>query len=101
MLILPRRNIRIARVMIEGFMIATDHLKRIASWSRDLNEREIEIARAGIVEKSFGADEFICMHGDRFEFWTGVVRGWSTGARGDHGHHCWWLGVALQAQPGP
>ena len=56
-------------------MIAADHLKRIAAWSRDLNEREIEIARAGIVEKSFSADEFICMHGDRFEYWTGVVSG--------------------------
>jgi CRP-like cAMP-binding protein len=56
-------------------MIAPDYLKRIASWSRDLDEREIEIARAGIVEKSYRADEFIFMRGDQFEYWTGVVTG--------------------------
>src|SRR5258705_5162816 len=56
-------------------MIAPDSLKRIASWSRELNEREIEIARAGIVEKSYRADEFIFMRGDPFEYWTGVVTG--------------------------
>jgi CRP-like cAMP-binding protein len=58
-----------------GIMIAADHLKRIAVWARDLNEREIEIARAGIIEKSFGANECVCMRGDRFEYWTGVVTG--------------------------
>jgi CRP-like cAMP-binding protein len=56
-------------------MIAADYLKRIAAWSRELNERELEIARAGIVEKSYSADEFIFMRGDQFEYWTGVVTG--------------------------
>jgi CRP/FNR family transcriptional regulator, cyclic AMP receptor protein len=56
-------------------MIAPDHLKRIAAWARDLTEREIEVARAGIVEKSFGANEFVCMRGDQFDYWTGVVSG--------------------------
>lgn len=56
-------------------MIAPDYLKRIASWSRELNEREIEVARAGIVEKSYRADEFIFMRGDQFDYWTGVVTG--------------------------
>src|SRR6202050_3122687 len=56
-------------------MIAADYLKRVAAWSRELNEREIESARAGIVEKSYGANEFICMRGDHFEYWTGVVTG--------------------------
>ena len=56
-------------------MIAPDYLKRIAAWSRELNEREIEIARAGIVEKSYRADEFIFMRGDQFDYWTGVVTG--------------------------
>jgi CRP/FNR family transcriptional regulator, cyclic AMP receptor protein len=56
-------------------MIAADHLKRIAAWSRELNEREIEIARAGIVEKSYSANEFIFMRGDQFDYWTGVVTG--------------------------
>jgi CRP-like cAMP-binding protein len=56
-------------------MIAADHLKRIAAWSRHLSEREIDIARAGVVEKSFGAGEFVCMRGDQFEYWTGVVSG--------------------------
>lgn len=56
-------------------MIAQDHLRRIAAWSRELNERETDIARAGIVEKSFRANEFIFMRGDRFDYWTGVVSG--------------------------
>ncbi|MES2028498.1 MAG: Crp/Fnr family transcriptional regulator [Pseudomonadota bacterium] len=56
-------------------MIAADHLKRIAAWARDLNEKEIEVARAGIVEKSFKANEFVSMRGDQFDYWTGVVSG--------------------------
>jgi len=56
-------------------MIAADHLKRIAAWSRELNEREIEIARAGIVEKSYHANECVFVRGDHFEYWTGVVTG--------------------------
>ncbi len=56
-------------------MISADHLKRIAVWSRELNEREAEMARAGIVEKSFSANESICLRGDYYEYWTGVVTG--------------------------
>ena len=56
-------------------MIAADYLRRIAAWSRGLSEREIEIARAGIVEKSYSANEFIFVRGDHFEYWTGVVTG--------------------------
>lgn len=56
-------------------MISTDTLRRIAVWSRDLTEQEAEVARAGIVERSFKANEFICMRGDHFEYWMGVVTG--------------------------
>ncbi len=56
-------------------MIAADYLKRVAVWSLELTEPEIEVARAGIVERPFKANEFICMRGDRFEYWTGVVTG--------------------------
>jgi CRP/FNR family transcriptional regulator, cyclic AMP receptor protein len=56
-------------------MIAVDYLKRIAAWSRELNEREIDVARAGIVEKSYSANEFIFMRGDSFDYWTGIVTG--------------------------
>jgi CRP-like cAMP-binding protein len=56
-------------------MIAEDSLRRIAAWSRGLNEREIGIARAGMVEKSFLTGEFIFARGDHFEYWTGVVTG--------------------------
>jgi CRP/FNR family transcriptional regulator, cyclic AMP receptor protein len=56
-------------------MIAAGYLKRIAAWSRELNEQEIEVARAGIVEKSYGANEYIFMRGDAFDYWTGVVTG--------------------------
>src|SRR5262245_9258348 len=43
---------------VDAFMIAADYLKRIAAWSSELNDREIEVARAGIVEKSYRANEF-------------------------------------------
>lgn len=56
-------------------MIAADYLKRIAAWSRELSEQEIEIARAGISEKSYRANEFIFMRGDNFQYWTGIVTG--------------------------
>jgi len=56
-------------------MITADYLKRVAVWSRELNEEEIEVARAGIIEKSFKANEFVCMRGDHFEYWTGVITG--------------------------
>src|SRR5674476_230982 len=56
-------------------MIAADYLKRIAAWARELNERETEVARAGIVEKSYRANEFIFMRGDHFDYWTGIVTG--------------------------
>ena len=56
-------------------MIAADYLKRIAAWSRELNEREIEVARTGIVEKSYRANEYVFMRGDPFDYWTGIVTG--------------------------
>src|SRR5215212_4210726 len=56
-------------------MIAAEYLKRIAAWSGELNEPETEVARAGIVERSYRANEYIFMRGDRFDYWTGVVTG--------------------------
>ncbi|HEY0910914.1 MAG TPA: cyclic nucleotide-binding domain-containing protein, partial [Bradyrhizobium sp.] len=56
-------------------MVTADHLRQIAAWSRELSAREIDIARAGVVEKTFTANEFICMRGDHFEYWIGVVTG--------------------------
>ena len=64
-----------ARTTVNAGMIAADYLKRIAVWSRELNDREIDVARAGIVEKSYRANEFIFVRGDPFEYWTGVVTG--------------------------
>src|ERR1043165_6902250 len=60
---------------VDAIMIAADYLKRIAAWARELNEREIEVARAGIVEKSYSANEHIFMRGDAFDYWTGIVTG--------------------------
>lgn len=59
----------------DASMIAADHLKRIATWSHDLNEREVEVTCAGIVEKSYSANEHVFLRGDVFEYWTGVVTG--------------------------
>ena len=60
---------------VDAIMIAADYLTRIAAWSRELSDREIEVARAGIVEKSFRANEYVFMRGDAFEYWTGIVTG--------------------------
>jgi CRP/FNR family transcriptional regulator, cyclic AMP receptor protein len=56
-------------------MIARDQLLRIAVWSRDLSEREIDVARGGIVERAYGANESVFVRGDHFDYWTGVVSG--------------------------
>jgi CRP/FNR family transcriptional regulator, cyclic AMP receptor protein len=56
-------------------LIAPDYLLRIAPWSRNLKPEEIEAACAGIVERSFAANEHIFMRGDRFDYWTGIVSG--------------------------
>ena len=56
-------------------MITPEYLQRIAFWSRELSEREIETARAGITEKSYRPGESIFLRGDHFEDWTGVVSG--------------------------
>ncbi len=56
-------------------MISEDQLKRVAAWSRELTEREIEVARAGITERSYGTGETVFMRGDRFDYWAGMVSG--------------------------
>jgi CRP/FNR family transcriptional regulator, cyclic AMP receptor protein len=60
---------------VDGPMIARDHLQRIAVWARDLNDREIDVARNGIVERSYHTNESIFVRGDLFDYWTGVVSG--------------------------
>ena len=60
-------------------MITQDHLRRVAAWSQELDVRESEVARTGIVERSYGAEECIFMRGDRFDYWTGVVSGLARG----------------------
>ena len=56
-------------------MITPEYLQRIAFWSRELSERVIGTARAGITEKSYRPGESIFLRGDHFEYWTGVVSG--------------------------
>ena len=56
-------------------MITPDYLRRIAIWSRELSEREAEIACAGITERSYRPGEHIFLRGDQFDYWTGVVAG--------------------------
>jgi CRP/FNR family cyclic AMP-dependent transcriptional regulator len=56
-------------------VISAERLKEIAFWSIDLPDRELEQARRGIVEKSYGKGAYICHRGDRLDFWTGVVSG--------------------------
>jgi CRP/FNR family transcriptional regulator, cyclic AMP receptor protein len=56
-------------------MVSADYLKRIAAWARQLSEREVEVARAGITEKSYHPNEVILARGDQFDYWTGVIAG--------------------------
>ncbi|MDA9499763.1 MULTISPECIES: Crp/Fnr family transcriptional regulator [Bradyrhizobium] len=56
-------------------MISEDHLKRVAAWSRELTQAEIEVARAGITERSYGTGESVFMRGDIFAYWAGMVSG--------------------------
>ncbi|MGJ5095344.1 Crp/Fnr family transcriptional regulator [Bradyrhizobium oligotrophicum] len=66
-------------------MISPDTLLRIAPWSRHLKPEEIDTAAAGVVERSFAANEHIFVRGDQFDYWTGIVTGlarMSTVSRG-------------------
>ena len=56
-------------------VITPDQLRSIAFWSHDLNEKEFEQARRGIVEKAFPKGAYICHRGDRLDPWTGVADG--------------------------
>lgn len=56
-------------------MISAERLRSIAFWSHDLNEREVEQARRGVVEKAYARGAFICHRGDSFESWTGIISG--------------------------
>lgn len=56
-------------------MITAEHFRRIAYWSRDLEQGEFERARAGIIEKTYSRGAYICHRGDEMEHWTGLVSG--------------------------
>lgn len=56
-------------------MIAAEQFRRIAFWSNELSEPELERARRGIVERSYAKGSYICHRGDRVDAWIGVVEG--------------------------
>jgi CRP-like cAMP-binding protein len=56
-------------------MITPDYLRRIAIWSRELSDREIDAACTGITERPYRTGEFVFLRGDQFDYWTGVVAG--------------------------
>lgn len=56
-------------------MIPPEQLRRIAIWSHDLDDREFEQARRGIVEKDFAKGSYLCHRGDRLDYWTGISSG--------------------------
>jgi CRP/FNR family cyclic AMP-dependent transcriptional regulator len=56
-------------------VISLERLREIAFWSAELNERELDYARRGIVEKTYAKGAYICHRGDRLDPWTGVVSG--------------------------
>lgn len=56
-------------------MISRDVLERIAVWSKELLPEEIERARRGIVERTYGKGAYLCHQGDRFDCWAGMISG--------------------------
>lgn len=56
-------------------MIPIDHLRRIAFWSRELTDEELERARRGIIERAYARGDYICHRGDSFDSWIGVSNG--------------------------
>lgn len=56
-------------------LIQADYLRRIASWSRDLDPDSFERARRGIIEKDFSRGDYVCHRGDKLDAWTGVTSG--------------------------
>jgi CRP-like cAMP-binding protein len=56
-------------------VIQVDYLRKIAPWSRDLSNDELERIRRGIIEKSFSQGDYVCHRGDRLDFWTGIASG--------------------------
>lgn len=56
-------------------MISADHLRKIAFWSHELSDAEVEQARRGIVEKAFAKGAYVFHRGDRLDSWTGVASG--------------------------
>lgn len=56
-------------------MISADHLRRIAFWSHDLSEEEVERVRRAVIEKQYTRGEYVCHRGDHLDAWTGVSEG--------------------------
>jgi len=56
-------------------LISREMLERNAVWSKDLLPEEVERARRGIVERTFGKGAYICHQGDRFDCWAGMISG--------------------------
>lgn len=56
-------------------LISREVLEQIAAWSKDLLPEEIERARRGIVERTYGKGAYVCHQGDRFDRWAGMISG--------------------------
>lgn len=65
----------IARRQVGQTLISRDMLEQIAAWSKDLLPEEVDKARRGIVERTYGKGAYICHQGDRFDCWAGMVSG--------------------------
>lgn len=56
-------------------MIAKTELVRATIWARELTASEIDRASRGTIERSFPKGSYICHHGDRLDYWTGLISG--------------------------
>jgi CRP/FNR family transcriptional regulator, cyclic AMP receptor protein len=54
---------------------ATAYLLSHANWAATLTPEELAVARKGFVERQFTRGSYICHRDERFDYWTGVIRG--------------------------
>lgn len=73
-------------------------LVQAAIWGGELTREEVERASRGVVDKFFAKGSYICHHGDRLDYWTGVIDGLvKVGAISRSGKAMTFAGVASGA----
>jgi len=56
-------------------VITPDRIHRVAKWSHELSDAELQRACAGVKERTYARGALVCEIGKRFDPWVGVVDG--------------------------